>query len=197
MLSPQQRNAPCSFVINTDNTGLPGEHWVCVYESSDTNMTQNIFFDSYGNKPSKLNPLWKPYDLYQYSLIDYQQTDSTVCGDYCLYVLKMLNMGRTLNNVLDRFDVYDKKKNNDEKVAKRIHNKYPRILNRTPHAHIINNYTNKNAVYCQGCISRQQRFNKRACFVYNRIILRQHVYQPTPPILSPSIHLYLRTKLFG
>ena len=101
--------------------------------------------------PSELNALWKQFDSYKRSSQDYQQRHSTVCGDYCLYVLKLFNMGKTLENVLSRFDRYDKE-HNDERVSERVHAEYPRILNTSSHPHIN----------CQSCISREANINKKA-----------------------------------
>ena len=123
---PKQRLVPCCFIINTDNSGKPGQHWIAIYEKSSTNPSQNTFFDSYGSAPSELNPLWKHFDSYKRSNKDYQQKHSTVCGDYCIYVLKLLNAGKTLQNVLTRFDPQDKEYN-DERVSERVHAEYPRI----------------------------------------------------------------------
>lgn len=123
---PKQRQLPCCYIINTDNSGKPGQHWIAIYENSFTDLSQNIFFDSYGSVPSKLNALWKQFDSYERSSQDYQQRHSTVCGDYCLYVLKLFNMGKTLENVLSRFDRYDKE-HNDERVSERVRAEYPRI----------------------------------------------------------------------
>lgn len=147
---PKQRQLPCCYIINTDNSGKPGQHWLAIYENSFTDLSQNIFFDSYGSVPSELNALWKQFDSYKRSSQDYQQRHSTVCGDYCLYVLKLFNMGKTLENVLSRFDRYDKE-HNDERVSERIHAEYPRILNTSSHPHIN----------CQSCISREANINKK------------------------------------
>ena len=146
---PKQQETPCCYIINTDNSGMPGQHWIAVYEKSYSDLSQNIFFDSYGSVPSELNPLWNHFDFYKRSNEDYQQKHSTVCGD-CLYVLKLLNTGKTLDNVLSRFDPHDKAQN-DERVSERIHAEYPRILNTSSHPHI----------YCQSCISRESNVNKR------------------------------------
>ena len=58
------------------------------------------------------------------------------CGDYCLYVLKLLNAGKTLENVLIRFDPHDKECN-DAKVSERVQAEYPRMLNTSTHPHKI------------------------------------------------------------
>ena len=147
---PKRRQIPCCYIINTDNSGEPGKHWIAIFEKSYTDLGQNIFFDSYGSVPSQLNPLWKNFDSYQRSNNDYQQKHSTVCRDYCLYVLKLLNAGKTLENVLIRLDPHDKECN-DARVSERVHTEYPRILNTSTHPHIN----------CQSCKSREA-YNKKA-----------------------------------
>ena len=56
---PKRQQMPCCYIINTDNSGEPGKHWIAIFEKSITDLGQNIFFDSYGIVPSQLNPLWK------------------------------------------------------------------------------------------------------------------------------------------
>ena len=147
---PKRRQIPCCYIINTDNSGEPGKHWIAIFEKSHTDLGQNISFDSYGSVPSQLNPLWKNFDSYKRSNNDYQQKHSTVCGDYCLYVLKLLNAGKTLENVLIRLDPHDKECN-DARVSEHVHAEYPRILNTSTHPHIN----------CQSCKSREA-YNKKA-----------------------------------
>ena len=132
---PKRQQMPCCYIINTDNSGEPGKHWIAIFEKSFTDLGQNIFFYSYGSVPSQLNPLWKNFDSYKRSNNDYQQKHSRVSGDDCLYVLKLLNAGKTLENVLIRFDPHDKECN-DARVSERIHAEHPRILN-TSTSHIV------------------------------------------------------------
>jgi len=73
-----------------------------------------------------------------------------VTTNYSLYVLKLLNAGKTLENVLIRCDPHNKECN-DAIVSERVHAEYPRILNTLTHPHIN----------CQSCKSREV-YNKKA-----------------------------------
>ena len=137
---PKRRQIPCCYIIDIDNSGEPGKHWIAIFEK----LRKGTFPADY--------PLWKNFDSYKRSNEDYQQKHPTVCGDYCLYVLKLLNTGKTLENVLTRFDPHDKEYNN-ARVSERVHAEYPRILNTSTHPHIN----------CQSCKSREV-YNKKASY---------------------------------
>ena len=124
-----------SMIINTDPISKPGQHWVASMKRSD-GSGKCLFFDSYGNSPSTYNrQLWKPLERCDRNEKDYQQTLSTVCGDYCVFFLKLFSKeDQPLElNILDRFfDEHDDKSNDDE-VHKIVHRWYPKLLNNTQH----------------------------------------------------------------
>jgi hypothetical protein len=73
---------PACFIANTDRSGQPGQHWVAFYQASCADRLE--FFDSYGLYP----------ELYHFKVADYvhnakplQDTDSMVCGQYCILYL--------------------------------------------------------------------------------------------------------------
>ena len=92
-----------SFVINTDESGRPGEHWVCVHFGDDGVAE---YFDSYGLPP------WAYGDIVRfmrsrtknihYNATRYQSDETKVCGHYCTYYLKQRNR-RVPRRVLDRW----------------------------------------------------------------------------------------------
>ena len=47
-LLPQKVTYPSSFIINTDNSNKPGEHWLAIYINEDRKLH---FFDPLGLPP--------------------------------------------------------------------------------------------------------------------------------------------------
>ena len=124
-----------SIIINTDPISKPGKHWIAVMKRSRDNG-KCLFFDSYGKGPTTYNAgLWKPLTECVKNDKDYQQTTSTVCGDYCVFFLKLFSKEQSpMNmNVLDNFfDEHDDQAN-DEQVHRIVHRWYPKLLNKTRH----------------------------------------------------------------
>jgi hypothetical protein len=81
---------PAAFVVNTDQSNGPGEHWLAVYFDVNGNAE---FFDSYGYSPEMygmvdflLNNSRKGYIRNNKRL---QSSVTFVCGAYCVYFLMM------------------------------------------------------------------------------------------------------------
>src|SRR5579871_3123709 len=73
---------PIGYVVNTDPRLLPGQHWVAYFHSSPNS---NEFFDSYGNHPSTFS--LKSYPQLKYNKYCFQELESNVCGQYCIFYL--------------------------------------------------------------------------------------------------------------
>src|SRR5579871_5314319 len=102
---------PVGYVINTDPRALPGQHWVAYYHSSPNS---NEFFDSYGNPPSTFS--LKTFPQLTYNKLCFQELDSDVCGQYCIfylykrsknfsldYITKILSNARTPDQFVSQF----------------------------------------------------------------------------------------------
>lgn len=97
------------FVIsNTDTSDGPGEHWVTLYFPTSGPYE---FFDSLGNTPEHYgfekfftNSYWTNCDRLQ----DY---GSDACGHYCAYYTMTRCTGRTFNDIVKPFNVYNLSKN--------------------------------------------------------------------------------------
>lgn len=78
---------PCAYVVNTDPSTKPGQHWVAFYSSAPSQTIE--FFDSYGNKPSAYPHIRLPTNVPAgvYSNIAFQSKRSAVCGHYCIFYL--------------------------------------------------------------------------------------------------------------
>ena len=77
---------PGSYVVNTDETGHPGQHWVAFYTVEDTVDC----FDSFGKKAGVYNVhikkgLEDTYTVIQRETI--QSDHTTVCGQHCLFFI--------------------------------------------------------------------------------------------------------------
>lgn len=75
-----------AIVINTDPHDQPGTHWVCLYLDGDTVE----YFDSYGFPPlySEIQEfIDRNSNHMKYNENHYQELDSNVCGQYCVYFL--------------------------------------------------------------------------------------------------------------
>ena len=80
---------PSFMVLNTDESGETGKHWVCMY----VNEQRCEFFDSQGQGPLAYHRYWHDALLqispsYCYNTDVLQEPGSNVCGEYCIaYVL--------------------------------------------------------------------------------------------------------------
>lgn len=121
-----------SIIMNTDPLSKPGQHWVAVLKKDN----KCYFFDSYGQAPTKYQPdLWKPFSRCERNQKDYQQTLSTVCGDYCIFFLRLFSTPgfKTDFKHLDNYFDEHRDEENDQLVHKVVHDWHPRILNEELH----------------------------------------------------------------
>jgi len=83
-------------ILNLDDGGKGGTHWVAWSKSKQ----ENIYFDSFGIQP--------PLEIIDYlgSPVFYpteqvQPHDQVFCGHLCLYVLKEMNAGKKLQEIVN------------------------------------------------------------------------------------------------
>ena len=83
-------------ILNLDDTAGLGTHWVAWYK----NGTEKKYFDSYGLQPPNelVDYLHSPI-LYNTERV--QPYDQVFCGHLCLYVLKQLGGGHTLQDIIN------------------------------------------------------------------------------------------------
>jgi hypothetical protein len=78
---------PCSFIINTQKSTEPGEHWVAIYLPKKGKLE---YFDSYGFRPT-IDKIYKLIHIngkyYIYNKTTIQGVDSTNCGLYTLFYI--------------------------------------------------------------------------------------------------------------
>ena len=107
---------PCAFIINTESSDLPGQHWLGFYYDNEKCCT---FFDSFGNSPQKfgLTKFLKKTSLaLEFNKHRLQGELSFTCGHFCIFFILLKSRNFSLQEIVDFFD----KKNfclNDFKVG--------------------------------------------------------------------------------
>ena len=104
------------FVIsNTDRLGGPGKHWVTFYFP---HTGPDEFFDSLGKWPEDYNVNFEKALRRRYWInrSQIQDSDSDVCGLYCIYYVMERFAGKRMKDIVVPFDV-KKRKQNDEFIV--------------------------------------------------------------------------------
>src|SRR5277367_5965429 len=86
---------PCSFIINTDKSTLPGQHWFAIYLPEKGNVE---YSDSFGIKPmnKEVYKFMKINDKnYIYNKFHIQNVNSKSCGKICALFLAYRCKGLT------------------------------------------------------------------------------------------------------
>ena len=115
---PPIRKYPCTFVINTEKSGHPGDHWVAIY------MTQTItfYFDSFG-LPVIEEDIYNYLRRYCKSVIYnkkcIQDVTSDACGMFCIAFIKKVYSLNSFNLFVNNFN-FDNLKENDIIVLKYV-----------------------------------------------------------------------------
>jgi len=105
-----------SFIINTDPSTKPGEHWVAVVIKKGIGE----YFDSFGNPPYHreiLNFLERNCSHnWWYNPLCIQNTFSTTCGHYCILYVGLRCLGYSYNHFVSKFT--GNTESNDDLVEK-------------------------------------------------------------------------------
>ena len=104
-----------AYIVNTDVSDDPGQHWVCLYFDGD----KAIYFDSYGFASLKdyVLPFIKSNSTCWIENTKMIQSPwSNVCGMYCPFVLYLMKQGSNLQNILQLFSEQNLNQN-DIKVS--------------------------------------------------------------------------------
>ena len=151
------------LVANTDPSYKGGQHWVAFGHK----WGENLYFDSYGKKPSSHWKPWARFDKWKQDSRDLQQMTSDVCGDWCLYwciALARAPSDAKLSKLMHKFSEQDRE-TNDRHVFTVIHSRFPRILNSTKHFIGLDKLINdklKSLIYPE-CLLTSQGCKKRTC----------------------------------
>jgi len=103
---PQRINSNEIGVVNLDDFGGGGTHWVCYFNTSQgLEKDHVIYFDSYGlSEPEEVKKyLETSGKQIKYSSSEIQEFGSVMCGYYCIYVLNQLMKGYSFYDILYQF----------------------------------------------------------------------------------------------
>ena len=81
------------YVINTDESYKPGEHWIVMFIP---NKGDAEYFDSFGQPPQQ-RLLVKDF---VYNAVRLQKTLSNACGFYCVYYILMRARGMNMKEII-------------------------------------------------------------------------------------------------
>ena len=112
---------PSTYVINSDPSSEPGEHWIAVYFDK---RGQGEYFDSYGLSPTLIG-LKSYMDAYSLSGWIYnhktlQACFSSFCGHYCVYFILFRCRGVPLHTIVSDFT--SNLTENDRSISRFIRN---------------------------------------------------------------------------
>ena len=97
---------PGIYIINTDHSSGPGEHWVCVCFDGRGNAE---YFDSFGLPPliPSIQRFITRNSFYSYTFNQrlLQRLTSSYCGFYVLYYVLMKSRGASLYRIQQNFFV--------------------------------------------------------------------------------------------
>jgi hypothetical protein len=101
---PQKRfHRPCSFIVNTDDSSKPGQHWFGIFLPKFGSIE---YFDSFGVKPINeeiLNFFKMNGNKWIYNNIHIQSDSSETCGKFCVLFLCYRSRGMSFKNFLNLF----------------------------------------------------------------------------------------------
>lgn len=106
-------NEKSAFVMNIDNSALPGSHWVCVFVDQNSNF---YYLDSINTViPQIILELSKPFKNKYFLRKKLQPADSELCGQYCILFIHELASGTSFRKI-EKIFRYRSCKQNDNFV---------------------------------------------------------------------------------
>ena len=96
-------NSTKFYIVNTQNSNLPGEHWVVIGLGMVTE-----FFDSLGQAPETYQKRFQYFLViygpnYRYNQRRLQNWGSDVCGKYCLFYIYHKSRNVSMKGILKLF----------------------------------------------------------------------------------------------
>ena len=82
-------------ILNHDDRDGPGTHWTCWHKRGGF----KVYFHLYGLPPTDQMINYLRPEI-RYDTDELQRRGDVVCGHFCLYVLKLLSEGQTLEEVI-------------------------------------------------------------------------------------------------
>lgn len=98
---PTKYKRPAAFIINTDDYGQPGTHWIAIFIPKKASIE---YFDSYGLSPYiQSHRSFLKGKKWIHNDREMQSLTSTVCGHYCLLFLASRMNGFSLQQFKNSF----------------------------------------------------------------------------------------------
>jgi hypothetical protein len=94
---PGKPNTRECGILNLDDSSGGGTHWVAWYKNGGV----KYYFDSYGIQPPIEIVIYLKGGTLLYNTEQIQPRGEVFCGHLCLYVLKQLSTGRTLQEIIN------------------------------------------------------------------------------------------------
>ena len=111
-----------TYVINPDDKNSKGAHWISLF--IDRNLA--IYFDYFGIEYIPQEVLNRIKDkLITHSIFRIQDSESIICGFYCISFIEFMLVGKTLLDYANLFSPNDCKKN-DKIMYQYFKDKYGR-----------------------------------------------------------------------
>ena len=143
---PPVEQYPSAYIVNTDNSNLPGQHWVSFFFENKKKKAE--YFDSYGLLPIRRTFLEILPQTFKYSSHMIQGLESITCGEYCIYFLQERAKGKRMQQIISSFS--QDTDWNDVKVSKYV----SRQKN-----YVVNTYEREKKRQSQ-CCTTQDNFRK-------------------------------------
>ena len=103
------------LVVNTDEKGMPGSHWLALYVAGSSGE----FFDSLGKTlssyDSRITRFFAKVGCISVTcnVNRFQLQGAVTCGQYCLYYLLYRTLGYSMRRILSSFSASNRKQNED------------------------------------------------------------------------------------
>lgn len=114
---PPKFSLPACFVVNTDVSTQPGEHWVAILISKNRHAE---YFDSYGLPPINkhiVEFLHKNSSSITYNTVTLQDLNSSACGYYCILFLEFRAKNISYYEIIN---IFSKNTKSNDKIAVKI-----------------------------------------------------------------------------
>lgn len=97
---------PCTLVCNTQDSKLPGQHWVAMHKDD---AGHGWYFDSYGAPPKlpEFLALMDSCEIWDYNTKQLQSIGSTTCGQYCIFFITHCSRGYSFDAMIELLDHED------------------------------------------------------------------------------------------
>ena len=110
---------PGACVVNTEPSDKPGEHWIALYQETPDVMET---WDSFGMKPSFYSPFFSKMGRLVLQTDQIQHSDSSACGQYCLFFILRRASGESYSNIIHLFT--QSKASNDAMVTQYVNHHF-------------------------------------------------------------------------